>query len=453
MLNLDTATVSTALTSMANDELTSEELLDAHLERIERHNPTLNAVVALDVDRARARARAADDARRHGESWGPLHGLPMTIKDSFETEGLVTTSGAPELAQHVPAKDAAGVRALKSAGAIVFGKTNLPLYAGDFQSYNEVYGLTRNPWDPERTAGGSSGGAAVALATGMTLLELGSDIGGSIRNPAHYNGVFGHKASWGAIDIVGHVPGPPGSLATPDLGVAGPLARSIADLILALDVLTAGGVNGVPGARLPAAHARATSARSLNVAVFTNDETAPTSAECRDAVHHAAAALDAAGAHVEEVRLPGPSLAEQQALYIELLLPALEQNLALTHADWLRADEQRHHLIADYETFFDDYDVLLMPIAPTTAFTHRTDGSMLDRTLEVDGVTVPYVDHIVWAGPAILSYLPATAVPVRRSAEGLPIGMQIVGRRWADKTTLAVGGLVETLLGGFVAPP
>ena len=255
MIDLDTATASQAVTALAEGSLGSAELLEAHLARIERDNGAVNAVVAFDVERARARAARADEDHAAGRSWGPLHGLPMTIKDAFETEGLTTTSGAPELADHVPARDADAVARLKSAGAIVFAKTNLPLYAGDMQTYNQLFGRTNNPWDLTRTPGGSSGGAAAALATGMTLLELGSDIGGSIRNPSHCCGTYGHKPTWGLVSQRGHIPGPPGTMAPADLNVVGPMGRSVQDLVLGLDVL---GVDafGLPGAVAPPVPAR-----------------------------------------------------------------------------------------------------------------------------------------------------------------------------------------------------
>ena len=238
-MDLDIATAAaTELTRAIRDrQISSRELLDYLLARAEQVNPALNAIVGWDIDRARAAAVVADEATARGELTGPLHGLPMTVKDVFETEGLVTTAGAPELARYMPRTDAVAVARLKAAGAIIFGKSNTPLYAGDWQTYNDVYGRTNNPWDLSRTAGGSSGGAAAAVAAGMTPLELGSDIGGSIRNPSHYNGVYGHKPSWGIVPVRGHIPGPPGSLVQVDIGVAGPIARSIADLRTALGIM------------------------------------------------------------------------------------------------------------------------------------------------------------------------------------------------------------------------
>ena len=190
-------------------ELGSRELLEQYISRVERLNPKVNAVVAVDLERARRRADEADAARKRGSLLGPLHGLPMTIKDSLETEGLCTTCGVPELAKHVPSRDATAVARLRAAGAVVFGKTNAPTWAMDVQTYNPVYGTTNNPWDTTRSPGGSSGGAAAAVAAGLTALEMGSDIGGSIRNPSHYCGVYGHKPSYGIVPGRGHLPPPP----------------------------------------------------------------------------------------------------------------------------------------------------------------------------------------------------------------------------------------------------
>jgi amidase len=457
-LDVDLGTVRAvgALEAMATGVLTSAELLDAQLARIESWNSTVNAVVALDVERARAAARQADRARRDGRELGPLHGLPMTVKDSFETEGIVTTSGAPELRHHIPTRDADAVAALRRAGAIVFGKTNLPMYAGDFQTFNDVYGLTRNPWDTNRGAGGSSGGAAVAVAMGFSLLELGSDIGGSIRNPCHYNGVFGHKPTFGVVPHRGHIPGPPGSVAPDDLGVMGPIGRSVADLELALDVLTAGGSGRNGAARLPPS---TVDPHSLRVGVIDRHPIAPTSADCRTAVERAAAALADIGASVRPFVVPEPSLDEQHRLFIALLRAVLSpgdptaSGAPLTHLEWRRLDERRWRLIGAYHDAFRDVDVVIAPVAPTAAFPHDTDTPFADRLLDVDGEQVEYRKHLAWAGFATLPLLPATAVPVMLTSAGLPVGVQIVGDRFADRTCLAVAAMLERELSGFRAPP
>ncbi|MEM9607934.1 MAG: amidase family protein [Actinomycetota bacterium] len=471
--DLSSLTASSAVSAVVRGDLRSEELLDAQLERIEAHNDELNLVVRLDIERARARAREADAATAHGERWGPLHGLPMTIKDSFDTAGLVTSSGNPGFADRVPEVDAAAVAQLRRAGAIVFGKTNLPLFAGDFQTDNALHGRSRNPWGPDRTVGGSSGGAAGALAAGMTLLELGSDIGGSIRSPAHYCGVFGHKASLGVVPDAGHVPG------SFDLGVMGPLGRSAADLELAMRVLTAEGVGDLGGSELPPASPTSVGGRGLRIGLWSEDGAAPTSAACRAAVTAAAAALEAAGAEVVgEVRTP-TSLTDQHLLYATMLTAemaggfpshrierarddlaagiddpverARATGLVLGHADWLGLNEQRRRVIAEWHRLLDDVDVVLAPVTPVPAFPHDTERKFDERFLDVDGEQVPYWLHVVWAGLATLPLLPSTAVPVQRH-EGLPVGVQIVGRRFADRTTIAVAGLLEAQLGGFVPP-
>ena len=210
------------VSALRRGDVSSVELVDEAIARIEASNPRLNIVVASDFERARSEAEAADEALAAGGSVRPLLGLPITVKDLFETAGLVTTCGAPELRDHVPDSDAVAVQRLTEAGTIVLGKTNVPLFGVDWQSYNDVYGLTRNPWDPERTVGGSSGGAAAALAAGLVPLEIGSDIGGSIRIPAHFCGVYGHKSSQGIIPLGGHPMGPPGALAVRQTPRRGP---------------------------------------------------------------------------------------------------------------------------------------------------------------------------------------------------------------------------------------
>ena len=456
MINLSTATATEALAALRAGTISSAELLEAQLARVEKFNPELNAVVAMDLERARAGAQAADDALARGQLLGPLHGLPITIKDLYATEGLVTTSGYVPFKDFVPQKDAAGVAALKKAGAIIYGKTNAPEFGADYQTYNDVYGLCRNPWNTDHTCGGSSGGSAVSLATGMSLLELGGDIGGSIRVPAHYNGVFGHKPTWGAVNRFGEIPVPGTWMHAPvDLVVCGPLGRSVADLALGLEVLTATGAGGIPGASLPPASTAASSLKGLRVAILVDDPAAPTDRETKEIIRNIGQQMTAMGAHVEETAPPGPSLKEQNELYHRLLGAAMAPpgSDGRSLSEWKKDDEARHRLVADYSRFFEEFDVLLAPIAPTAAFTHRHEEPFAERTLTVDNEEIAYALHLVWAGLATLPGLPATAVPLARSAEGLPIGMQIIGPCWADKTTLAVASLVETLNGGFVAPP
>jgi amidase len=453
-VDLASTTASEALQLLRAGQVSSEELLDLQLAKIEQHNVRLNLVVALD-ERARGRCRAADTVRARRRVLGPLHGLPITVKDTFETEGLVTTAGAPELATHVPTQDAIAVAQLRAAGAIVLGKTNTPRFGGDVQTYNDLHGLSRNPWDPSRTVGGSSGGAAGALAVGMTLLELGSDIAGSIRVPAHYTGVCGHRPTWGAVSTRGHIPGLPGSRAPVDLGVAGPLARTVGDLRTAMDVLAVD-VGGIPGARLPAITTPPTSLADLRVAVLVDDPAAPTERETRTVLRAVADALADEGAAVTEDRPAGVCLEECFDLYLRLLASATSDPTArhITHTAWLRADEQRHRIADAWDRFFAEssVDVVITPTAPSAAFLHDVDRPVRERSLTIDGMTVPYLRHLAWAGLATLPNLPATAVPAGMTAHGLPVGLQIVGARWADRTTLAAASLIEGTRGGFRPP-
>jgi amidase len=468
---------------LAAGDVSSVELLDHFLARVDEHDKGINAVVALDADRARARAAEADAALARGESWGPLHGLPMTIKDAFETEGLVTTSGAPVLAGHVPDRDADAVALLKVAGAVVFGKTNLPLYAGDLQTFNEVYGRTNNPWDLDRTTGGSSGGAAAALAAGLTGFELGSDIGGSIRNPAHFCGVFGLKPTWGIVPGRGHIPGPPGALSPVDVGVFGPMGRSAADLALGLDIVAApSGDDGVAWRlELPPPRNRG-AVTGLRVATWFDDPYCTIAADTRVLLDGAAEALAGAGARVAPAAPPA-GLEELAHLWERLVLPVLSAGLdedtftafaaiegtpvaadedrtlrslrAMTsrHRSWLAASEHRHQVRAAFARFFDDHDVLLAPVMPTAAFPHDTEREITERTIEVDGVVRSYLDGVSWNGAIGILLLPVATPPIGRTPAGLPVGVQVIAPQYHDRTAIAVAGHLEELLGGFVPPP
>jgi amidase len=471
--------------ALASREVSSLELLDHHLERVERLNGPVNAIVAMNAEAARTAAREADAALACGEPKGPLHGLPMTIKDSIEVVGMPTTSGAPELREHMPARNADSVQRLADAGAIVFGKTNLPLYAGDFQSYNEVYGTTNNPWNLERVPGGSSGGSAAALAAGLTPLELGSDIGGSIRNPAHYCGVYGHKPSLGSVSGRGHIPGPPGGLRAPDLAVLGPLARAPEDLELALGVLAGPRPEDASAWRLELPAPRYERLSDFRVAVWLDDPAAPPMEEASAALHQATVdRLAAGGVKVDAKARPEFDAAESHARYCRLLygemgpgfppevlggldaalaaLPADEHGLSAEmmrgasgrHRDWLRDDEARQHLRARWADFFRDWDVLLCPVTPTSAFAH--DHSPFQaRTLEIDGQAFEYSQQVFWAGLITVAYLPSTVVPVGRTRAGLPVGLQVVAPFLEDRTSLRFARLLERegVIPGFEAPP
>lgn len=481
-LDIATATAAQLTTAIRDRQLSSRELLEDLLARADAVNPALNAIVAWDVERARAAASAADDAIVRGELAGPLHGLPMTVKDVWETEGLVTTSGATALATYIPAADALGVARLRQAGAIIFGKTNTPEYAGDWQTHNEVYGRTNNPWDSSRTAGGSSGGAAAAVAAGLTPLEFGSDIGGSIRVPSHCNGVYGLKPSWGVVPVRGHIPGPPGSLLTVDVGVAGPIARSVDDLRTAFRVLAGPLPEDAPGWRLDLEPGpELTDVAGLRVAVAFGDgaDMVPIARAVRAQLGGFAARLAAAGAEVEDARLPVP-LADGLATWRDITMPifgaglpdavfaqsaALEdvpgddlilasgRALASRFRDVLAATDRRQRQRVAWAEFFRRYDVVLAPVMPVAAFPHDTDRPLSDRMLDVDGVAVPHPLAAAWVCAIGVMLLPVVTLPVGLTESGLPVGVQVVGPFLSDLRLLRIAEVLDAAAGpGFSAP-
>ncbi|MQA15313.1 MAG: amidase [Pseudonocardiaceae bacterium] len=460
-------------------EIASRELLNHYLGRIERDNPALNAVVTLDEERARRQAWAADEAAARGELWGPLHGLPMTVKDSIETAGLRTTAGATELADHVPERDADAVARLRSAGAVIFGKTNLPTYAMDVQSYNPVFGTTNNPWDTARTPGGSSGGAAAALAAGLTGFELGSDIGGSIRNPAHFCGVFGLKPSYGIVPARGHIPGPPSTLTTADISVIGPMGRSADDLDLGLDVLAGPDPIASVAWRLDLPPPRADSLARYRLAAWLDDPYCPTDSDVLEVLAAAVDALRGNGAAVDErarpVELPAADRLFRQLLqgavcngYPRRVFDRLRDEAAAASPDddsprlrtarditqrkrdWNSAHERRLQLASRWATFFRDHDVLLCPVTPTAAIPHDHAPDLDARTISVNGQHRPYWDQLTWAGLTGMAYLPAAVVPVGRTRQGLPVGLQVVAAHLEDRTAVDVARRIATVVGGFL---
>lgn len=457
-------------------EISATEALEHQVARIERLDGAVNAVVHWDLDRARATARAADQAVARGDDVGPLHGVPMTIKDSFQTEGCVTTSGAPELAEFVPTADAAPVARLRAAGAIPFAKTNLPIFAGDIQSFNEVYGTTNNPHDLSRTPGGSSGGSAAALAMGFTAIELGSDIGGSIRVPAHYSGVSGHKPSYGVVPAHGQIPGMPGTLTQADLAVAGPMSRSVRDLELGLDVLVGPDRWNAPAWRIELPAPRAESLDRLRIAAWLDDPHCPVDASTTRVLTALVEQIEGAGGRVDTEARPGFSLEKVDGVFRDLLMAALSggtppgeldrlanvtgtskaeraaRATAMRHREWLAHNERRLQIRERWREFFEHVDVILLPVQPRGAIPHDHSMPQWERTVEIDGVERPYLDLFGWTGPAGAGMLPATVVPAGLGDDGLPIGVQIVGPYLHDRTTLRAGALVAELAGGCPKP-
>jgi amidase len=456
------------------------ELLKAYLERVDRLNPAINAVVVDDREAAMKQARAADRALAKGEKIGPLHGVPITVKESFNLVGTPTTWGYTELAGNIATTDAVVVQRLRAAGAVIFGKTNVPVSLADFQSYNAVYGTTNNPWDHSRVPGGSSGGSAAATAAGLSGLEYGSDIGGSIRTPAAYCGVYGHKPTFGIVPKRGQTVDE-SFISEGDISVVGPIARSADDLELALAVTAGPDELLAPGWKLQLPKAPA-SLEGLRVAVWTDQpDLSPVDEEVRIRIEAAAAALRKAGAKVNHTARPDfdPAAAHEtyQRMLMALMAPpgaayyemvakaaALDPADASQYAQQLRwstmslrdftiTANRREHLRWAWKRFFADFDVLLAPITPTAAFPHDQSEPMGLRTLVVDGREVPYFAQLFWAGLAIASYLPATSTPIGRTASGLPVGMQIIGAEMADRTTIWTAGRLARLIGGFSPPP
>ena len=472
------------LSALERREISSEELLRHFLSRIDRLGGTFNAVVTLDPDRALAEARRADEERSSGDAFGALHGLPVTVKDSFETEGMRTTSGgAKEYLAHVPARDADAVARLKVAGAIVFGKTNLSTLAMDIQTTNAEFGTTDNPWDPSRTAGGSSGGSAVAMSAGLSALEMGSDLGGSIRIPASFCGVFGHRPSFGIIPTRGHVPGPPGTLAAPDLETAGPIARSALDLDLAVQILAGPCDAEARGWRIHLPPPRRKALRDYRLAAWLDDPVAPVDASLRERLEAVVGELRAAGASVDESARPLFTMEENARLFMRVLYGSMASGLpdaqfkklqeraaglapdddsfrarltrdtVQTHRDFDLARELRERQRARWFEFFSRYDALLCPAFPTPAFPHDQSPDMARRTLLVNGVAQPYLGTLLgWPALAGLSSLPGTAAPAGFTREGLPAGIQVVGPYLEDRTSIHVAGLVAEACGGYVPP-
>src|ERR1700730_12630558 len=452
-------------------EVRAIEALEHFLARVEKYNPKLNAVIWLDAGRTMERAKAADAALAKGEVWGPLHGVPMTIKESYNVAGSPTTWGDPKLANNVTETSALAAERLEKAGAILFGKTNVPLMLADWQSYNAIYGTTNNPWDVTRTPGGSSGGSAAALAAGLTGLEAGSDIGSSLRNPAQYCGVYAHKPTWCLVSPRGRAGG--GRVAYADISVVGPLARSAADLEVALCAMAGPDEIDAKGWRIELPKPRHERLADFRVAVLLSVPHAEVDRAVQDGIQSVADVLAKSGAEVNDRARPDFDTLEADRLFRRLLGAAMSgrapdeafrRNLekaatlapddtsskaqglraaTLHHRDWLIGNEAPHKMRLKWAAFFKDYDVMLCPPVTTTAFAHDHKGEPFDRTILVNGKEKPIAEQLFWAGYSGLFYLPSTVAPAALTPQGLPTGVQIIGPQYSDLTCIRLGHPLE----------
>jgi amidase len=462
-------------------EISARELLDECLGQHARHNGKVNAVIVTDIDRAKKSAAAADRRLAKGLPLSPFDGVPMTAKESFDWTGTPSTWGDPKLANNIATEDAVAISRMTDAGAVMYGKTNVPYMLADWQSFNKVYGTTGNPWDLSRTPGGSSGGAAASLATGMSALEIGSDIGASIRNPAHYCGIYGHKPTFGVVPEHGQTL--PGRVSFSDIAVSGPLARSAKDLTVMLKLLS--GPAGIEAhglaTRLPPSPKK--KLKDFRVAIKLNSKVSDVDQPVQDLITSCGSFLKDRIKKLSYEARPDFTDEEVYQNYITLLRATATEFItqdeydaafakaktyanddasyialttrayAMSHRDWLLANERRHQLRYIWDAFFQDWDVMLIPTAASAAWPHNHDGERQDRMITVNGKQVSGIDQRFWAGYSCNFFLPSTAVPLGLTPQGLPSGMQIVSREYGDYTALRFAELLEQEFYSFIPPP
>lgn len=473
---LEFATALEAATAVRKKQVSSIELTQQAFARIDRYNPNLNAFAYLLREDALARAKQADEAQARGKSLGPLHGVPIHVKESFAVAGHPCTWGIPELKDSKAPQNSAAVDRLLGAGAVILGATNVPLALGDWQSYNAIYGTTNNPWDLKRTPGGSSGGTAAALAAGLGYLSIGSDIGGSIRVPAHFCGVYGHKPTLDLVSLAGHLPGGDPGLAgfSTLLAVGGPLARSADDLLEAMRILGGPADYSAKAWKWQLPPSRRDDLRHFRVGYVFDDPYCPVTPETKVALERVVRSLEKAGAKLQPGWPAGLKIEELYANYmfhLEAFMYSTEPAAAqdedrkeaaeagkpveglATFADWQTQNLRRLGYRAQWQAYFDAVDVFLTPVAFTTAFPHDHSQPQSKRIIATAGGPRAYSDLFRWIAPATLTGCPATVAPIGRSDAGLPIGVQIMGPFWEDATPITFAKLLSLELGGFAPPP
>ncbi len=472
--------------AIGQKQISASEMLEHYLARIEQHNPALNAVVVLDTDAARSAAKAADEAIAQGGDTGPLHGVPMTIKEAFDVTGLPTTFGLTDYADNIASADAVAVQRYRQAGAIVFGKTNVPVSLADWQSFNPVYGTTNNPWDLNRTPGGSSGGSACALAAGLSALETGSDIGASIRNPAHYCGVYGHKPTFGIVTSRGHMLPEWRGYPELDIAVTGPMARSAFDLQTALATMAGPDDIDASGWQLSLPVCDRAALKDFTVGIVYSDEQAEVDGAVQRQLQALKSFLVEAGATVREQHTPDIDSGDAHETYLALLRAATSagsddaaftdlqtrakttdaaavdyesrmiRGTTMTHREWLYRNEERHRMRLKWHEYFSDTDLLLCPAATTVAFEHNQQGERWQRMIDVNGNPQATTTALFWAGYSGHVHLPSTVAPIglaQSNSEPLPVGVQIIGPQYHDYRCIRFAQLLEQHYYKFQPPP
>ncbi|MBW4636502.1 MAG: amidase [Iphinoe sp. HA4291-MV1] len=477
------------LAQMIRDRVVSSlEVVNAHLMQIAKHNTKLNAICTLDEERALSRAKLADEALAQGENWGILHGVPITIKDIFETAGLLTTAGYKPLKDYIPEQDATAVARLCAAGAIILGKTNPAELASDYQGTNDLFPRVNNPWNLNYTPGGSSSGNAAAIAAGLSPLDLGDDIAGSLRQPAHFCGIFTLKPTDRRVSTAGHIPEVPGMpRCIRQMLTVGPLARSIEDLRLCLQLIAGSDLRQPDVPPVPLDIPAPVSLQTLRIAWTDEFPAFPVASEIRLAMQAVANTLVETGVQIEQW-IPEFDFAAALQLYNVVVaytmlysqpvnMDAVGKTISVMFREWTQGDkelrslynltgvlptflnptlkayfqalEERDRLIAQMEQALLQWDVWLCPVAMTTAFTHRPKG----EAVEVDGKKVPYfMASGAYTMPFSLTGHPVVVIPIGQTKNGLPIGMQIVGKRWREMELLAIAQEINKVVGAFQHP-
>lgn len=466
-----------AVKALRSGVISSRELTEHVFKRIAKHNPKINAFVTLIEEQAMGQAKKADELTARKRASGKLHGLPIVVKDSFATAGVRTTSGSKLFEKYVPKEDAVVAARLKAAGAIIVGKTNLPEFAADWQSYNQVAGVTNNPWDVSRTPGGSTGGGAAALAAGLGFLEIGSDIGGSIRIPSHFCGLFGHKPTIDVVPLAGHIPPPPGALAPAELPVAGPLARSADDLLLELEVVAGPSPEEAVAYRWTMPKPRKTKLGEYKIGFVIDDPFCPVDSAMKEVLAGMVESLRKGGAQLTEGWPKGVNPQAMHENYMFLLsailnaaLPEATVKEMLTsvesgvkdpwilgattrHRDWGRQSEMRYRARAVWREYFKTFDAFLLPVNFVPAYPHDHKSDLFTRKLATSEGERSYIDQSKWIGFATLTGCPATVAPVGRTKSGLPVGIQIMGPYLEDATPIDIALKLAQTIGGFASPP